>query len=196
MENLSKRSQNKVDSIVQNARKLFVHKGYHKVTMESVAQYANVSKVTLYKYFKDKQALYEYLLVDIIRKEQIELFEIIDSRSPYKEKVLLMIKLILRKHYDSNTPIHDNSIVLGYETQKQIKKYERRMKTKQKKLYDQGRLEEYICDDVTDDTLDIYFDILTNGIKSEQKRIGDLEGERFQELSELLYKGIFGCQSY
>ena len=70
------------------------------------------------------------------------------------------------------------------------------MKTKQKKLYDQGRLEEYICDDVTDDTLDIYFDILTNGIKSEQKRIGDLEGERFQELSELLYKGIFGCQSY
>ena len=59
---LSKRSQRKVDSIIEHASLLFVRHGFHKVTMESIAQYANVSKVTLYKYFRDKQALYEHII--------------------------------------------------------------------------------------------------------------------------------------
>ena len=61
---LSTRSQRKVNTIIEQASRLFARHGYIKVTMESIAQYANVSKVTLYKYYKDKQTLYEHIVLE------------------------------------------------------------------------------------------------------------------------------------
>ena len=63
---LSKRSQKKIESILQNAEKLFIKYGFNKVTMDSIAYEANVSKVTLYKYFPDKHHLYEMILMENI----------------------------------------------------------------------------------------------------------------------------------
>jgi len=84
---LSSRSQRKVNTIIEQASRLFVRHGYHNVTMESIAQYANVSKVTLYKYFKDKQTLYEHIILLNSTKDLEDIKTIISDFIPYPDKV-------------------------------------------------------------------------------------------------------------
>lgn len=63
--------KNKKQSILNAASELLLQEGVKKTTMDDLAAYAKCSKVTIYKYFKDKDAL----LVRIgeqIYTEQIE----------------------------------------------------------------------------------------------------------------------------
>ncbi len=191
---LSNRSQKKVDSIVLNASRLFVQHGYHKVTMESVAQYANVSKVTLYKYFKDKQVLYEHILKEIYLEEYNEVIEVINSYLPFEEKIDGVVKARIKKYYDKTKPIFQGEITLSLDLQKFIKKYTKLMNVQRKKLYDQGKLEGFICDEITDETLEMYFKIIQNGLISIFKDLEDLENENLTQLLQILYAGVLGCQ--
>jgi AcrR family transcriptional regulator len=48
----------KAEKILNLTTKLFLRDGVRKTTMDDIAVMANVSKVTIYKYFKDKDTLY------------------------------------------------------------------------------------------------------------------------------------------
>jgi AcrR family transcriptional regulator len=187
---LSSRSQKKVDSIVVNASRLFVQHGYHKVTMESVAQYANVSKVTLYKYFRDKQVLYEHIIKLNYVTEYNEIVDIISSHVPYDEKVDEVVKACIRKYYDHSKPVFDNEITLSYEVQKEINEYTIRIAQERIKLYNQGRIEGFIDEEVTDDTLDLFFDVVQNGLLTIIQDMTDFNKPEVTELLKLLYTGI------
>ena len=52
----------KRQSIVEAAREAFLEEGFDAVAMERVAATANVSKVTVYRHFKDKEALLEAVM--------------------------------------------------------------------------------------------------------------------------------------
>jgi AcrR family transcriptional regulator len=56
------------ENAVSAASKLFSSKGYERVTMDEVANEAELSKTTLYSYFKDKESL---LLAIVIRGSKI-----------------------------------------------------------------------------------------------------------------------------
>ncbi len=192
---LSNRSQKKVDSILLHSSRLFVQHGYHKVTMESIAQYANVSKVTLYKYFNDKQALYEHILKENFLKEYNEIVEIINSRLSFEEKITQYILVKIRKHYHKSQPIFRGEITLSLSIQKFIRKHNTLLHEERKKLFIQGKMEDYICEDVADDTLELYFKIVKNGLISINKDLGDLENENLSEVIKLIYSGILGCHN-
>ena len=53
----------KRDAIMLAARRLFMQQGMGAVTMEAVAVAAGVSKMTLYSHFRDKEALFEAVVV-------------------------------------------------------------------------------------------------------------------------------------
>lgn len=192
---LSNRSQKKVDSILLNASRLFVQHGYHKVTMESIAQYANVSKVTLYKYFSDKQVLYEHILKSIYLEEYNEIVEIINSRLPFPEKIDGVVKARIKKYYDKSKPIFQGEITLSLDLQKFADEYTIKMNENRKKLYDQGKMEGYICDDISDETLEMYFKIIQKGLVSEFKDLGELESENLSKLLNILYAGVLRCNN-
>lgn len=192
---ISNRSKKKVDSILLNASRLFVQHGYHKVTMESVAQYANVSKVTLYKYFSDKQVLYEHILKEVYLEEYDEVVEVINSAQPFEEKISNVVKARIKKYYDKTKPIFKGEIALSFDLQKFIKKYTGLMNKQRIKLYDQGKLEGFICDDISDETLEMYFKIIQKGLVSEFKDLGELESESLSKLLNILYAGVLGCHN-
>ena len=192
---LSNRSQKKVDSILLNASRLFVQHGYHKVTMESIAQYANVSKVTLYKYFNDKQVLYEHILKEIYLSEYNEIVEVLKSNLPYEEKVDGLVKARIKKYYDKTKPIFQGEITLSFEFEKFIKKYTNLMVQQRAKLFNQGRMEGFICEDISDETLEIYFKIIQKGIVSEFKDLDELENDKLSKLLKTLYAGVLGCHN-
>lgn len=192
---ISNRSKKKVDSILLNASRLFVQHGYHKVTMESIAQYANVSKVTLYKYFSDKQVLYEHILKDIYLEEYEEVVGVINSTQPFEMKINNMVKARIKKYYDKSKPIYKGEITLSFDLQKFIKKHTSLMNKQRSKLYNQGKLEGFISEDITDDTLEKYFKIIQKGLVSELHDLGELESEGLTRLLKILYAGVLGCHN-
>lgn len=64
----------KAEKIKNATIKLFLHNGSLKYSMDEIAQNANASKVTIYKYFADKDALY-YEIGRHIFTEYSELLE-------------------------------------------------------------------------------------------------------------------------
>lgn len=48
----------KADKILNTTIRLFIRDGVRKITMDDIAENSNVSKVTIYKYFADKDSLY------------------------------------------------------------------------------------------------------------------------------------------
>ena len=49
----------KKEQILESARTLFTQYGYRKVSMNEIAASANVTKKTVYSYFKDKDELFK-----------------------------------------------------------------------------------------------------------------------------------------
>jgi AcrR family transcriptional regulator len=163
--------------------------------MEGISQYASVSKVTLYKYFEDKQALYEYILKQNYLREYDEVVETIESNVPFTDKIKDVVKARISKYYDKNIPIYHGEITLSLQLQKFIKEYRKKMQNHRMDLYEQGREEKFICADVTDKTLETYFKIIQSGMVSILKDTSDLDDENLTELLNILFAGVLGCHN-
>lgn len=67
----------KKQQVIDTARELFSEYGYRKVSMNDLALKSGVTKKTIYSYFKDKDALFEYFILEQISamKEIVEKIE-------------------------------------------------------------------------------------------------------------------------
>ena len=79
--------QERRNEIVDAAMELFAEKGFHEVTMDTIAERVGLSKGTLYLYFKNKEALF----FSIIRDKTDILFntltQAVNSEQEYKYKL-------------------------------------------------------------------------------------------------------------
>ena len=115
---------NKKEIVIEKARDLFRHYGYKKVSMDEVAKEANVTKKTIYTYFKDKEDLFKYFIkeeLDIMR-EEINKQEKSDMSfiSIVSSNIYLMLKFrndsdlcsnIRRDNNESFLKIYDDEII-------------------------------------------------------------------------------------
>lgn len=64
----------KKEVVINTARELFTKYGYKKVSMDEIARTSNVTKKTIYSYFKDKDELFRYFIEEelINMKQKIE----------------------------------------------------------------------------------------------------------------------------
>ncbi|MCP4398415.1 MAG: helix-turn-helix transcriptional regulator [bacterium] len=56
----------KQQQIVKTAKDLFFQHGVRRVAVEEIYRKANVSKITFYKYFRDKFALVEHIVLQML----------------------------------------------------------------------------------------------------------------------------------
>lgn len=66
--------------LLQAARAAFLETGFAGTTMEGVARRAQISKVTLYKHFADKQALFEAVVRELVDEVQAQI-DVAESRA-------------------------------------------------------------------------------------------------------------------
>ena len=66
-------------TILNCAQRLFEQKGYDATTMAEIARAAGLAVGTLYKFFKDKRALYDTLVVDTVRDFEERLVEVLNE---------------------------------------------------------------------------------------------------------------------
>lgn len=93
----------KKQSVINAARELFTKYGYRKVSMDEIAKQSNVTKKTIYTYFKDKNDLIKYFLNDEINKMKQIADEIDKEDIPFEDKIHKLITIEL--DYRNNSKI-------------------------------------------------------------------------------------------
>jgi AcrR family transcriptional regulator len=82
--------------IAKAAKELFSKFGYKPVSMDSIAERAEVAKGTIYIYFKDKETLFYYLLKEYIAEFEVYLKEIESKNLALADEIVEVIyKLLL-----------------------------------------------------------------------------------------------------
>lgn len=79
--------------LVNTARKLLTRYGIKRVSVEEICEKAHVSKMTFYKYFRNKNDITDCVLKEIIREGREKYDRILDANMPYADKVRHMIEL-------------------------------------------------------------------------------------------------------
>lgn len=88
MNGYERRTQEKRDAIVKVAQELFAEKGIAAVSVTDIAAKANVSRVTLFKYFGDKETLAKEAMFSWIELLMKEYETILSSAKPFHQKLL------------------------------------------------------------------------------------------------------------
>lgn len=190
---LSKRSTRKIQTIREVASKLFQEFGYHKITMDEISKEAHVSKATLYKYFANKQDLYEHIFQSNYLKEYEKILDIIERDLPFQEKISQVIQVRLQKYKDQSLIIYQNEFPFSKEMEEFIKIHSEHMEQARTKLYQQGRDEGCIRDDLSDNLLKMYFRVIQEGLRKTFMDFTMLEEQEISSLIQILYAGILEC---
>jgi AcrR family transcriptional regulator len=86
--------------IVDTSDALFMNYGIKKITVEKICQQANVSKMTFYKYFKNKTDLVKYIIYFRLENKFEEFDRIITLTIPITEKLKRMIEWEIELYSD------------------------------------------------------------------------------------------------
>jgi TetR/AcrR family transcriptional regulator len=85
-------------SILQAARDVFFEHGFHRATMDEVAEQAEVSKGTVYLYFESKETILAHLLLEGLDEllEKLEDAYAVDEPLPADERLRRLSRAYLR----------------------------------------------------------------------------------------------------
>ncbi|MBS7526393.1 TetR/AcrR family transcriptional regulator [Fusibacter paucivorans] len=84
----------KSEKILMAATKLWLQNSVKKTTMDDIAESANVSKMTIYKYYSDKDTLYLEVGSYLLASYSKQLMSISGSEAPLNEKMAQMITVV------------------------------------------------------------------------------------------------------
>jgi AcrR family transcriptional regulator len=82
-------------SLIHTAKDLFFKYGIKRVTIEEICKEANVSKMTFYKHFKNKNELVKTMIIQITDEALEKNRKLMDSDIPFEEKVRQTIQMKL-----------------------------------------------------------------------------------------------------
>lgn len=187
---LTKRSQAKVDSILTSGRHLFNEFGFNKVTMDSICIHANVSKGTLYKYYSDKQDLYESIIKQIYDQERERFTNIIYGEGSFLVKIKHVIEERVNKYTNTHKKFFEDYFNRSADLDAYMKQYILDVKSLRKHLYDEGRAQGYIAEKISNQTLELYFEIIQLGLSSKYHDLSELPKDSLTNLLELIYAGM------
>jgi AcrR family transcriptional regulator len=91
MNGYERRTQAKKEAIINAARELFAARGITDVGISEIAAKANVSQVSIYNYFGDKNTLAKETLISYLDKAITGYEEILDRDIPFLEKLMLIM---------------------------------------------------------------------------------------------------------
>jgi AcrR family transcriptional regulator len=85
----------KRQKLLTTAQSLFFKHGFRRISIEEICREADVSKVTFYKYFKDKNDLIRSIIIRLYDQGLSQYSSIMQSGDSYPEKVKALIQLKL-----------------------------------------------------------------------------------------------------
>ncbi len=83
----------KFQNTVNTAKKLFWKHGIKRISIEEICTETPVSKMTFYKFFKNKEVLAEYILREVLTGWHDGYLSIMNQKTPFTAKIKKVIEL-------------------------------------------------------------------------------------------------------
>jgi AcrR family transcriptional regulator len=167
MDKRQQRTHTKMESIKHAALELFAAHGADRVSVDEIAGKAGVSKVTIYKYFGSKEALYTEAIKLFGEKTIAAVEEILNSDVDFLDKLkrVLMLQLDASDWVDFSYlyQIWENDSSTAMTVSEGIQS---RVRALTYKFFEEGKRKGYINPDIAFDTLYLYADIFRAGLKA------------------------------
>lgn len=90
------------DTILILATGMFLERGYSSVSMEDVAQKCDVTKATVYYYYKTKAALFTDAMVHLMVRIKQQIMDILSTNKPLKTQLFELAQSYLQATVDIN----------------------------------------------------------------------------------------------
>lgn len=197
MDRFERRKEKKKESIRQAAIELFKTYGFKKVTINDIAHKAGVSPVTIYNHFGRKDELVDNIVKNILYSMIERIQKIIDCDISFPEKVEAIVfdktQTIRQFQGELTKTLFQNDPEMQAFVDKLIQEDSVPMI---KKLFEQGRKEGYVSNNITDESLFLYFQILRYGMTATADSIAKvvLDKDSISELNNLFLFGMVGKQ--
>lgn len=193
MNGRDRRRQQIIDRIKKSALELFTHDNANHVSMNEIATRADVSKVTIYKYFRNKEQLYREV-IDLYVDEILAATEkVIDSNLVFIEK----LKFTLGAKENSPKVVDGQALFdlldkYGQTGDGKPENLNKRIKKIMFKFYEEGKKEGYIEEGLSFELLYLYSEIFDAGVKAKLSDLKPIlaDPEAFDQLMQLFYFGL------
>src|ERR1035437_5375665 len=83
----------KILQILSTAEDLFQRFGFKRITIEEICAKANVSKMTFYKYFPNKNELIKHLMNSCLAQVEKTINDFDGMEVPFTEKIKILLRL-------------------------------------------------------------------------------------------------------
>ncbi|MCI0768299.1 TetR/AcrR family transcriptional regulator [Bacillus sp. TL12] len=194
MNGFERRKQNNIEQIYSSSFELFSKYGFQKVSVNEIAQNANVSPATIYNYFGTKEQLYADMLINWMDKQLEQYEKILNSACSFPEKTKKIMLLeaknlqILSDKFQKSPFSEVSGLMQRLESYNEQKVMQFFMK-----FVTIGKQEGYIHRDQTEDITMLYFTMYKNELgrhweASNQERIT----RNMDQLMELFFYGLVG----
>lgn len=101
----------KLAQVIQTSRDLFWKYGIRRVTIEEICREAGVSKMTFYKYFKNKIELVKVIIAKITSEAMEKYKAIMDQNIPFTEKISRSIQLKMEQTSEMSHEFFDDYLL-------------------------------------------------------------------------------------
>ncbi len=188
-----RRRQRIIDRIKKSALELFKTCGVNKVSMDEIAARADVSKVTIYKYFHSKEELQR----EVINLYVDEILAATEKALDSDLNVIEKLKIIMLAEANSPRLADSQALFELLEKDGQTEggrqgSLKNRIRDIMYRIYQEGQEEGYIEESLSFELLNLYSEIYQAGFKAKSM---DLEAvladpEAFEQLLHLFFFGI------
>lgn len=191
MDGFQRRREQKENAILQAALTLFMDAGVQKVSIAEIAAKANVSQVTIYKYFESKDNLTQLVLkfyVDQIWEEQKKQ---LNSDLPFLDK----IKQITFNKSEYANQISNQFFQYFMNDYSTGKSYVEEIYTKEAiprmiALFNEGKEQGYIDQNMSSEAILVYMQMFKDYLQ--QKSVALTVLPMTEDLTKLFFYGIVG----
>lgn len=188
-----KRAVNKQNQIKKSTLELLNKYGPSKVSIDEIANHANVSKVTIYKYFDNKNGLYREVIKMIFDENIKAVQQVINDDIPFFQKLKIIIATKSNSLSYMKGEFLDELIKNDNEIEEYIDgNYKNKIKEIMFAFYEQGKCEGCIDKNLSNEMIYLYIDIFKIGLLEKSLDSESLvsNSNTFEELIDLFFYGL------
>ena len=194
MDQPQKRTLTKMEQVKRAALELFAAHGVEKVSMDEIAARANVSKMTIYKYFGGKEELHAEVVRFFIDQTLGAIEDVLNSDMDFLEK----LKFILLTQVQSPqiASISDYARILESDTQTAQdigERLEHRVKALSVRFFEEGQRQGYIDENLSFEALFLYSQVFQAGFRAKSRELEVVFAEdrhTFEQLLNLYFYSV------
>jgi AcrR family transcriptional regulator len=164
MDGFQRRKERKKESIMNAALELFNAHGFKRVSINEIAKKANVSPVSIYNHYGNKETLIRSVLKRVIDGIYEKRKAIMDMNAPFPEKMQQMLIAKTSAAYDFQGEHFQMAIYNDPELQDHLENIIMKQTNEQMvAFFDEGKRDGYINPEFSAEAINTYFEIFLQG---------------------------------